>query len=151
MKIFVFDLDGTTVDSSHRVKHLPNGEVDLDHWYANSTAEQLAKDTLLPVYDFWKSAREVGHMVVICTARILRDCDHAFFEANGLVADLILGGLHGGKETPGQRKKRQIKGLAKQHANAHITFFDDNPDVLREVSTLKGVLVVDAKMYNYTG
>ena len=43
--IFIFDLDGTTVDSRHRTS-LP---FSLDYWNENSTRENILKDRLMPL------------------------------------------------------------------------------------------------------
>ena len=40
--IYIFDLDGTVIDSSHRQLALPNGDIDLTHWRENSTKEKIS-------------------------------------------------------------------------------------------------------------
>ena len=37
--ILIFDLDGTTIDSSHRHATLPDGTLNLAKWIENSTPE----------------------------------------------------------------------------------------------------------------
>lgn len=67
--IYIFDLDGTVVDTGHRYRNLPCGKIDLPFWFANSTEEMVAKDTLLPLADVWRRYKAEGHTVVVCTAR----------------------------------------------------------------------------------
>ena len=66
----VFDLDGTIVDTSHRYRNKPGtNEIDLDYWFANSTPENIARDTLLPLANAWRRYFAEGHEIVVCTAR----------------------------------------------------------------------------------
>ena len=46
-RICIYDLDGTIIDSSHRARHDQNGILDLEHWKANNTKENIFKDDLL--------------------------------------------------------------------------------------------------------
>jgi hydroxymethylpyrimidine pyrophosphatase-like HAD family hydrolase len=67
-KIAAYDLDGTLLDSSHRYRALPNGNVDLDHWLANRY--RCLNDTLLPLADTYKAhLAEPQTYVIICTLR----------------------------------------------------------------------------------
>ncbi len=67
--IFIFDLDGTVIDTSHRYRDLPCGKIDLEYWFANSTPEMVARDSLLPLASVMRTRYAEGHTVVICTAR----------------------------------------------------------------------------------
>ena len=51
---FIYDLDHTVIDSSHRAATLPNGSIDLDHWREHSTPELIARDRLLPLASIGK-------------------------------------------------------------------------------------------------
>lgn len=70
-KVKVFDLDGTTIDSSHRYRAMPcNTRIDLDHWRENSTPEMIAKDSFLPhITEYNKAQACPDTMVIIATAR----------------------------------------------------------------------------------
>ena len=46
---FIFDLDDTVIDSSHRQRLLSSGSIDLDYWRAHSTVGLIARDSLLPL------------------------------------------------------------------------------------------------------
>ena len=47
--IVIFDLDGTTIDSSHRQATKSDGTLDLAHWFDNATPEKIFQDKLLPL------------------------------------------------------------------------------------------------------
>ena len=65
--IFIFDLDGTTVDSRHRTS-LP---FSLDYWNENSTRENILRDRLMPLSRKMVELINLGYEVIICTARTL--------------------------------------------------------------------------------
>lgn len=69
MAYFIFDLDGTVIDTSHRYRNKPDGTIDLDYWFANSTPEMIARDALLPLSRTWRALYNIGHKIVVCTAR----------------------------------------------------------------------------------
>ena len=71
--IFIFDLDGTTVDSRHRTSMPFN----LDYWNENSTRENILKDRLLPLSRKMVELIAFGYEVIICTARTLGKYDYA--------------------------------------------------------------------------
>ena len=48
-KTFIFDLDHTVIDSSHRQITKADGSLDLDNWIANCTREKIMADTFLPL------------------------------------------------------------------------------------------------------
>ena len=48
-QISIFDLDGTTIDSSHRQVTLPNGNLDIANWLENSTPSKIYADKVLPL------------------------------------------------------------------------------------------------------
>ena len=65
---FIFDLDMTTVDSSHR-QHFINGKLDLPRWKRDSIPANIMRDSLLPLARHWRSAFRAGAEIVVCTAR----------------------------------------------------------------------------------
>ena len=76
--LFIFDLDGTTIDSSHRQNTLADGTLNLADWIDNNTPEKIARDSLLPLADSWRTIDQTRHDVVIMTARVIGDADLAF-------------------------------------------------------------------------
>lgn len=92
-KVFIFDLDGTVIDSSKRVEPclLPNGDLCLDTYRAQAcTPEAVNTDSLLPLADVMLRCLAEGAEVVICTARYMYAHDYEFIERHGLKPDLVL-------------------------------------------------------------
>ena len=127
---FIFDLDETVIDSSHR-----QGET-LDEWIALNTRENILKDTLLPLADQMKAAYHNGDVVTVCTSRVLSAHDFESFRLLGLRFDNLLARtLLDGNENPGSLKLRLLQGMAKRQNISWTQFcrtaimFDDNSDV----------------------
>ena len=87
---YIFDLDHTVIDSSHRQHTKPDGSLDLDNWRENCTREKIMADKILPLADLMRSAYARKHKVIICTARVLSVWDHVFLADNDLRAHAIL-------------------------------------------------------------
>ena len=64
---YIFDLDHTVVDSSHRQATRPDGSLDLDHWVKHSTPKLIERDTLLPLANQWRKAQRKGATIIVCT------------------------------------------------------------------------------------
>lgn len=145
MKVAVFDLDGTVIDSSHRHASLPDGSIDLAHWRENSTPEKIAQDTLLPLVqkmrDFAKS-----RLVVICTARVLSRADYAFFYKNNIPFDFVLSRPKGCDTPDGELKVKQLSALMSRLGLplSRVTMWDDNDKVIAAMGAI-GVRCIDAK------
>ena len=70
MQYHVFDLDGTVIDSRHRYRTLPCGNIDLKHWLKMAESREATfKDKLLPLADTMRRLYNTGHHVIICTSR----------------------------------------------------------------------------------
>ena len=54
--LFIFDLDGTTINSTHR-----HGDGTLADWQKNATDENVANDSLLPLATGWKQINRKRH------------------------------------------------------------------------------------------
>ena len=87
--LYIFDLDGTVIDSSHRQNTLPDGSLDLAHWIENNTPEKILADSLLPLAEKMRSVRSVKDTVAVITARVIQDADLAFMSRNGLKFDFL--------------------------------------------------------------
>ena len=87
----VFDLDGVLLDASHRIKLHADGSLDLDHYRANTTAEQVAQDKLLPLIECVKMLNDSGRRYHIATARVL--CNHTVdkLTASGIMPTVAIG------------------------------------------------------------
>ena len=151
--LFIFDLDGTTIDSSHRQNTLPDGSLNLDAWVRNNTPEKIAKDSLLPMAESWKTINRQNHQIVIMTARVIGAADLKFLADNGLGYDRIYSRAFGDTTPDDILKKRMIsrlavdfkKSLAWIRSNAYM--FDDNKNV-RKCLTGFGINCYNPTNYN---
>src|SRR5210317_1634194 len=87
---YIFDLDHTVIDSSHRQLTRADGSLDLAHWIENCSREKIFGDSLLPLADQMRDLIARGKNVVICTARVMSDADYDFLYAHGLYTPWIL-------------------------------------------------------------
>ena len=69
---FIFDLDGTVIDSSHR-----HGD-SLADWRRMNTVGNIMRDRLLPLAGKMQGAILDGLDVWICTSRVMGKADFAF-------------------------------------------------------------------------
>jgi len=156
MKTFIFDLDHTIIDSSHRQLTLSDGSLDLNNWIENCTAEKIMADKLLPLADHWK-ALAIGsrNEIVVCTARVMGEHDYAFLALHGLKAAAILSrpmGDHSGDADLKERLLRQYaldtgRSWARFSRNACI--YDDNQNVLSRLASI-GIACYNAISLNKT-
>ena len=77
--IHIYDIDGVLVDSSHRYRNKPDGSIDIDYWFSMATAENIAKDSLLPMAAQYKADLDNPEIyTVICTSRAAKKADFDF-------------------------------------------------------------------------
>jgi len=150
---FIYDLDHTVIDSSHRQLTLADGSLDLDHWIENNTPEKIARDRLLPLARHWRAQRERGAEIVICTARVMGAADYEFLRANGLEWDACLSRPLGNTDPDGELKFALLQNYAraKTHSWARFCKFslmiDDNKNVIAYL-TARGLRVYNALEIN---
>ena len=150
---FIYDLDHTVIDSSHRQATLADGSLDLVHWIENSTPEKIARDTLLPLAKQMRENFKRGAEIVVCTARVLQCADYEFLREHGLRAHAILSRPIGDNTSDHLLKER----LLREYANARgiswarfckfSTMLDDNQNVIAHLNRL-GLYVYDAVPFN---
>lgn len=149
MKVVIFDLDGTVIDSTHRHASNPDGSIDLDHWRENSTPAKIALDSLLPLVHKMRTMHKSGFYVVICTARVLSRADYQFFLNNNIPFRKVLSRPRGNDTEDGALKAAQISELLArlnvEHSRAQM--FDDNQRVIAAMSQI-GIRCHDAKKLN---
>ena len=133
--LFIFDLDGTVIDSSHRALANADGSIDLNHWRENSTAEMIAKDKLLPLANGWKAIDRKRHQIVVMTARVMGMVDYTFLIHNGLYADFIYSRPEGVTLSDDILKRNFLISLKRDikkslaWIRSHAVMFDDNANV----------------------
>ena len=142
MKTFIFDLDHTVIDSSHRQITLADGSLDLDNWIANCTQEKIMADTLLPLAQHWRTLQAAGNEIVVCTARVMGVWDHVFLADHGLTADAILSRPLGCADADADLKENLLRDYARTNGQSWALFsrtavmYDDNMGVLNRLSSL---------------
>jgi hypothetical protein len=148
-QVTIFDLDGTVIDSSHRQATLPNGNLDLANWIANSTPEKIFKDKVLPLAQEIRRRNKKGDYTIICTARNLSYADFEFLMENGLLADKVISRPQGNNENDAKLKRKQLNSFLslKQFKQAHKIMFDDNNEV-RSLLRQIGISVIHPNKYN---
>lgn len=131
MKIVIFDLDETVIDSRHRTPNNPDGTLNLAGYQANHTPENVAKDTLLPIARLMQQAYASGAYVIVLTARDMKDCDYQYLSDYGLKYHKIMSRDQASpnhyKMKDGEYKKRWIVPFLnlRQFKNAAVVMFDD--------------------------
>lgn len=137
MRVAIYDMDGTIVDSSHRYRTMTvNGveKIDLEYWRANEY--RAMEDGLLPLAEQYRlDIADPKVFVIIATARIIRERDMQFIrEILGMPDHIISRGV--GDNRSGATLK--IKGLQrffnlKQFKLADAVFYEDNVQYLKAV------------------
>ena len=148
-QISIFDLDGTTIDSSHRQVTLPNGNLDIANWLENSTPSKIFADKVLPLSLQIRRRQKKGDYVVVHTARNMSYPDYEFLMENGICPNKIISRPIGNNTADGVLKRKQLSSLfnLKPFKQARKVMFDDNLEVKKEVSKI-GVQVFNPNKLN---
>ncbi len=149
--LYIFDLDGTVIDSSHRQNTLPDGSLDLAHWIENNTVDKILADSLLPLAEKMREVR--SDTVAVITARVIQDADLAFLKRHNLKFDFLFSRAQGNNTPDDLLKRRAIlrlaakmnKSIAWMRKNA--VFFDDNLAVL-DIMASMGIKTINATLAN---
>ena len=147
--IYIFDLDHTVVDSSHRQATRPDGSLDLDHWREHSTAKLIERDTLLPLANEWRKLLKRGHTVLVCTARVMGPADYFYFGSRGLFAETVISRTEGDRTADDLLKLRGLKRYCQENGISWARFcrtvimFDDNKNVINTLVS-NGLTCYDA-------
>jgi len=146
---FIFDLDGTTVDSSHRV-----GET-LAEWRRMNTPANIMRDKPLPLAEQLRQAIREGLDVVILTSRVMGHADRVWLNRYGLKAPVIISRDINDNRAAGEYKLGKLHELAVKRRISFrdlarsIVMWDDDADVQKTLKNA-GVRVVDPVRYNQT-
>jgi len=141
-KTFIFDLDHTVIDSSHRQITLADGSLDLKNWIENCTQEKIFADKILPLADFWRTFQAAGHEIVVCTARVMGEHDHAFLANHGLQATALLSRPMGCADADADLKENLMREYAHNTGRPWARFsrnaaiYDDNLSVLLRLESI---------------
>ena len=144
---FIFDLDGTVIDSSQR-----QGDT-LDDWRRMNTPDNIAKDSPLPLFDQMRDAINDGQDVIICTSRVMGLDDFQWLADNGIDNVTILCRDSNDNRNCGFFKLSLLNdyakslGLAWGRFTRNCLMFDDSPDVQNTLRSV-GLRVIDPVNYN---
>jgi len=153
--LFIFDLDHTTIDSSHRCNTLPDGSLDLAAWRENSTPEMVGRDTLLPLGLEWRDlySRSPDLEIAVITARVMGAADMQYLRDNGLRYNYIYSRTEGDNTPDAALKKIALYSLGRDMGRSmnwlqtFAYFWDDNKKVLEMGSNL-GINMLDSTLTN---
>ena len=150
---FIFDLDHTVIDSSHRAITRPDGSLDLAAWIQNNTRENIMGDKLLPLAAQWRRADKKGATIVICTARVMGEHDFEFLRKHGLRWDACLSRREGDATPDADLKEKMLRKYASARPMswarfcATSVFFDDNKSVLKMLDSI-GIKAYNSLEFN---
>ena len=145
---FIFDLDGTVIDSTHR-----QGDT-LDDWRRMNTARNVALDSPLPLLDQMRDAIADDLDVIVCTSRVMNGRDFRWLDDHGIRGIDVLCRAPSDNRTCGFFKLQLLHNYARsigytwaRFAQTSIMFDDDNgvQNTLRSV----GLRVIDPVNYNF--
>jgi len=147
--IFFFDLDGTTVDSSHR-----QGET-LEDWRRLNTPENIRNDSMLPLADAMVAAIRAGLNVNILTSRVmgLEDTRWLMFRGMLPIEGTVLSRHFADTRTAGTFKLSKLLTYSQKNRirfddlRERSIIFDDDADV-QHTLIQQGFRVVDPASYN---
>ena len=145
---FIFDLDGTVIDSSHRL-----GD-SLDDWRRLNTADNIAADSCLPLFDQMLDAINDNLDVIICTSRVMGKYDFQWLQANGVDGVTILCRDANDNRNCGFFKLSILHDYARSLGMTWARFrrtsimFDDSYDVQVTLRSC-GLRVIDPVNYNF--
>ena len=148
-QISIFDLDGTTIDSSHRQVTDSKGNLDLSKWFQNATPSKIFADKVLPLASQIRRRNKKGDYTIVHTARNMSFADYEFLMENGICPDKIISRPKGNMIADGVLKRKQLSSLfnLKPFRKANKVMFDDNKEVKTEVSKI-GVQVFNPNKLN---
>ena len=156
--LYIFDLDGTAIDSSHRANTLADGSLNLAAWRENSTPEMIARDSLLPLGEQWRDMVARGLdgtnvQIAIITARVMGAADLQYLDDNGLAYDYLYSRTEGDTSNDAALKKIMLFDLARDMGRSmrwlqnFAWFYDDNLGVI-EMGCDLGINMVNSTLYN---
>lgn len=162
-KIFhLFDLDGTVIDSFHRVAPClkENGDLDLAMYRREACShDKVMQDELLPLVEKMRALITAGESVGILTARQMGKSDYVYLRQNGIKTAFIASRDRIHKYFPDDMvkaicssgdaayKSAWLQMLKATRPETALHLYDDHEGVLEAAAKL-GVTVFDSKTIN---
>ncbi len=137
MKVSIYDMDGTIVDSSHRYRTITeNGitRIDLEYWRANEY--RAMDDGLLPLAaQYMQELSDRNTFVIIATARIMNEPDWQFVREVLGMPNYFISRKAGDTQSGKTLKIKGLQRLAnlRQFDMSKAVFYEDNMDYLKAV------------------
>jgi len=144
--VVAWDIDGTLVDSTHRVSFKEDGSFDLDQWINCCTEEHIMKDSLLPSYDIFMAYQAMGFTQICVTARVLCEADYKFFKKHNMKFDAFLH-REDSTELDQLLKSKKLKAFFEQNDLIPYSYWDDKQENL-EVADKFGLRTFHASYMN---
>lgn len=148
--VIVFDLDGTVIDSSHRTPTHKDGTLNLTRYLEMQVREHIFKDNLLPLASVMQKLHNMGHYIIICTARIMSQDDIDFLHYHKIPYHSMQSRLQkedGIKDAIlKHRKLTKLKNLP-QFRNKHWIMFEDAKPVISAMRKI-GITCLNAVKVN---
>lgn len=145
-RIYIFDLDGTIIDSDHRYRQCcrEDGSLDVDK-YLKLKGNLIYKDKPLPLAKYAQRKYDQGETVLWCTSRTIQGPDLDFFEKHKMRATKILGRPLGCPDIDWELKNNLLGFLRRpEFDSVQKIFFDDlqpNLDVVADINLMTTVKV----------
>lgn len=160
--LHIFDLDGTTIDSFHRVAPClsQGGDLNLQMYRDHACQHDLIQmDTLLPLAKYMRTLMQQGKPVVICTARKMSKTDYVYLRKNKMKPSFICSRDQLFKRFPldhakqiynmkdADYKRHWLQYLQSMYPLHNMIIYDDHEGVLKMASEF-GITALDAKALN---
>ena len=150
MKHHIFDLDHTVIDSSHRQRLLPNGDLDLAHWLTlQGNRDAVMADRLLPLASYWRTLQKTS-VIAVCTSRTATQHDLDFLAHHGLQCGYFSSRSPGDTRSDAPYKVAKIGKMLDRLGwePSAVTLYDDHPGVRAAVSSALGLNTFDPIPFN---
>ena len=148
--IYIFDLDQTVIDSSHRNPTNSDGTLNFQKYFKLRTRRNIFKDKLLPLANIFKQVNTDENYVIIATARTIDYDDIDFLKLNGLIPNKIISRRWVVDNSPdAELKSKKLKQLfnLKQFKNVPKIMFDDAPSVISKMREI-GITTLNSLKIN---
>lgn len=160
--LHIFDLDGTTIDSFHRVQPCltTTGDLDLQLYRDQACShDKVQADTLLPLARYMQDLIQKGEKVAICTARKMSKTDYVFLRQNKMKPNFICSRDQLFKRfnhdharqiyfmDDADYKRHWLQYLQTMYPLHNLIIYDDHDGVLDMAQQL-GITALDAKALN---
>ena len=152
---FIFDLDDTVIDSTHRQRVNSDGSIDLAHWRRFNTASMIAKDRPLPLARSMVEAIASGLDVVVITSRVIGKADINWLKRHNMMPRALYSRAIDDERPTGQFKLTKMAELAIDRGTSfaqlkrRVILWDDCKNV-QSVLKNAGFRVIDPVQYNLT-